>query len=67
MDTLVTVLDHGYDDSVAVAAVAHGVAHLLLLVADARNLPGVRAAPGTRRRGWGARRHRGTGEIDVGL
>ena len=49
------------------AAVAHGVAHLLLLVADARNLPGVRAAPGTRRRGRGARRHRGTGEIDVGL
>ena len=51
----------------AAAAVAHGVAHLLLLVADARKLPGVRAAPGTRRRGRGARRHRGTGEINVGL
>ena len=30
----------------AAAAVAHGVAHLLLLVADARNLPGVRAVQG---------------------
>ena len=30
----------------AAAVVAHGVAHLLLLVADARNLPGVRAAQG---------------------
>ena len=28
------------------AAVAHGVAHLLLLVADARKLPGDRAAQG---------------------
>ena len=27
----------------AAAAIAHGVAHYLLLVADARNLPGVRA------------------------
>ena len=30
----------------AAAAVGHGAAHLLLLVADARNLPGVRAAQG---------------------
>ncbi len=30
----------------AAATVAHGVAHLLLLVADARNLPSVRAAQG---------------------
>ena len=30
----------------AAAAVAHGVAHLLLLVADARKLPGDRAAQG---------------------
>ena len=30
----------------AAAGVGHGAAHLLLLVADARNLPGVRAAQG---------------------
>ena len=30
----------------AAAAVAHGVAHLLLLVADVRKTPGARAAQG---------------------
>ena len=34
----------------AAAAVAHGVAHLLLLVADARKPPGDRAAQGIRRK-----------------
>ena len=50
----------------AAAAIAHGVAHLLLLVADARNLPGARAVQRTRGRGQEARRRRGTGEIDNG-
>ena len=48
----------------AAAAVAHGVAHLLLLVADARNLPGARAVQRTRGRGRGARCHSDTGEMD---
>ena len=48
----------------AAAAVAHGVAHLLVLIADARKPPGDRAAQRIRRRGQGARRHRGTVEID---
>ena len=39
----------------------------LLLVADVRKLPGVRAVQKTRRKAQGARRHRGTGEIDVGF
>ena len=46
------------------AAVGHGVVHLLLLVTDARNLPGARAVQRTRGRGRGARRHSDTGEID---
>ena len=48
----------------AAAAVGHGAAHLLLLVADARNLPGTRAVQRTRGRGRGARCHSGTGEMD---
>ena len=50
----------------AAAGVGHGAAHLLLLVADARNLPGARAVQRTRGRGRGARRRRGTVEIDNG-
>ena len=50
----------------AAAGVGHGAAHLLLLVADARNLPGARAVQRTRGRGQEARRRRGTGEIDNG-
>ena len=50
----------------AAAAVGHGAAHLLLLVADARNLLGARAVQRTRGRGQEARRRRGTGEIDNG-
>ena len=48
----------------AAAAIGHGAAHLLLLVTDARKLPSDRAAQRIRRRGQGARRHRGTVEID---
>ena len=48
----------------AAAGVGHGAAHLLLLVADARNLPGARAVQRTRERGRGARRHSDTGEMD---
>ena len=48
----------------AAAAVGHGAAHLLLLVADARNLLGARAVQRTRGRGRGARRHSDTGEMD---
>ena len=48
----------------AAAAVGHGAAHLLLLVADARNLPGARAVQRTRGRGRGAIRHSDTGEMD---
>ena len=48
----------------AAAAVAHGVAHYLLLVADARKPPGDHAAQRIRRSEQGARRHRGTVEID---
>ena len=51
----------------AAAGVGHGAAHLLLLVADVRKVPDVRAVQRTR--GWGqvTRRHSGTGEIDVGF
>ena len=48
----------------AAAGVGHGAAHLLMLVADARNLPGARAVQRTRGRGRGARRHSDTGEMD---
>ena len=51
----------------AAAGVGHGAAHLLLLVADVRKVPDVRAVQRTRGRGQGTRRHSGTGEIDVGL
>ena len=51
----------------AAAGVGHGVAHLLLLVADVRKAPGARAVQRTRGRGQGTRRHSGTGEIDVGF
>ena len=50
----------------AAAGVGHGAAHLLLLVADARNLPGARAVQRTRGRGQETRRRRGTGEIGNG-
>ena len=50
----------------AAAGVGHGAAHLLLLVADARNLLGARAVQRTRGRGQEERRRRGTGEIDNG-
>ena len=41
----------------AAAGVGHGAAHLLLLVADVRKVPDVRAVQRTRGRGQGTRRH----------
>ena len=51
----------------AATGVGHGAAHLLLLVADVRKVPDVRAVQRTRGRGQGTLRHGGTGEIDVGF
>ena len=51
----------------AAAAVAHGVAHLLLLVADARKPPGDRAAQGIRRKHRAHGAIAATGEIEKGL
>ena len=50
----------------AAAGVGHGVAHLILLVADARKHPGARVVQRTRGRGQETRRRRGTGEIGNG-
>ena len=49
------------------AAVAHGVAHLLLLVADARKPPGDRAAQGIRRKHGAHGATAATGEIEKWL
>ena len=57
-------LRHSSDGRKAAAGVGHGAAHLLLLVADVRKLPGARAVQRTRWRGQGMRRRRGTGVID---
>ena len=46
------------DGRKAAAGVGHGAAHLLLLVADARNLPGARAVQRTRGRGQETRQCR---------
>ncbi len=49
------------------AAVAHGVAHLLLLVADARKPPGDRAVQRIRRKHGAQGATAATGEIEIGF